>query len=166
MIRYDVNSGIYKLWKMCNVNLTVDNLFSDFDVEQRIFHGKLVPNKNFCSFWRSILLYLFVQAPIMLALGAILAFSFVLQPLMALILLISDPSMFLQIGQDHFVFGVAVLIIYATILVTLTICKLFSIYKNGELIKTIELAYESKKNKFCPSIDFYNSKEEKDDKCN
>ncbi len=164
MIRYDVNSPIYKLWEMCNTKPTIDNMVAEYDREQLLFYGNKVPNKNFCSFWRSILSYFLLHVPMIIGCGVLVSWVFIFLPFFSLFLFILDPAAFMFDGNPYYG-GLLLLATYIIIPIIYVIVKLVK-NMNSEMLHTISLAHQSKKNKFCPTIDFYNSKEEKNDKCN
>lgn len=164
-MRYDINSPIYKLWEMCNTKPTVDNMFISVEREWQGNQYVTIPKNNFCAFWRSIILYLFVQIPFLLLIGVTGMFFLVVAPLMSVFFAIIDPNFFTDPSEwfSSFVLFCS----YMAIMVLVALQRALKGTDKPTFMVTIETAYDAYKNKYCPTLEFYNSKEEKkNDQCN
>lgn len=138
-IQYSTTSWHYKIW-MSMLNSTVPPLQCE--------RYQSVPPNNFCSYWRTIFTYYFLQVPFLLMFGFAFSLVLVFLPLMSIFLLIVDYSNFFNFDHEYKM-GLVLAGIYATMLIT---AYFYERYNDEESF--IGQYYDAYKNKYCPSIEF------------
>lgn len=164
MIDYSENSWHYRFWmstanKACVTNMFVNRKYqSGYYKDNEYIDSTYVPEENFCSYWRSLFLYTFLQLPGLFLVGLFMSYVCIALPLFTAFCFLTGPSDFLayiKLAQDADLYiGACFLAFYTVGIIMFGLYKLLTLHSKPYTPSVIEQWYDAHKNKFCPTIKF------------